>query len=930
MSTGAREDNTDKHGRHQPMLQGRHSERAVLARLLEAAGSGRSGVIVLRGEAGIGKSALLDYAIGLVEGLRVVQAVGVESEMELPFATLHQLCAPMLEHIEAIPGPQREALSTALGLHAGPAPDRLLVGLAVLSLWSEIAEQSRLLCVLDDAQWADRGSAQALAFVARRMFAESVALVVATREPSDLFTGLPENVVEGLPDEDARALFASVVRGPVDERARDRFIAETRGNPLALLELPREVSAAELAVGFGLPPARPLSGWIEESFQRRLAALPKTTRLLVVTAAAEPLGDPALLWRAAENLGIRDTALDPARAAGLLEVDVRVRFRHPLVRSAAYQAASLSDRRRVHLALAQVTDADTDPDRRAWHRARAALRPDEDIAAELERSAERAQSRGGVAASAAFLQRSVELTDDSARRAQRALAAAQAKHLAGAPDAALGLLHLAEAGPLDDLGLARVDMLRAQVAYMQNRGSEVPTLLLRAAKRLEPLDGRLARASYLEALTAAFYLGRVARRDRLVEVAQAALAAPRPRRPNASDLLLDGLATRFVGGYARSTPMLKCALAAFPGEDITSDEALPWLWAAVQAAVILWDDGKWEWAAARWVQLARDTGVLAVLPVALNGRIAAHAFAGELTSAAALVEEVQAVTEATGNRVPPYGALILAAWRGREAEAAGLIDATTNEAQIRGEAYALSTAAWARALLYNGLGRYEDALAAAARASEHTEDLWFYNWGLAESILAAVRAGKRELAVTALERLSDITRASGSDWALGIEARSRALLKEDAVAEGLYREAIDRLGRTRVRTELARAHLLYGEWLRRERRRRDAREELRHAHTMFANMGIEAFAQRAERELVATGGRTRRRVPETRDDLTAQEAQVARLARNGLSNPEIGARLFISPRTVEYHLHKVFAKLRIGSRHQLADVLDSEEDSGSD
>ena len=690
------------------------------------------------------------------------------------------------------------------------------------------------------------------------------------------------------------------------------------------------MSAAELAVGFGLSPALPLSGRIEESFQRRFAALPKATRLLVVTAAAEPLGDPALLWRAAENLGIRDAALDPARTAGLLEVGVRVRFRHPLVRSAAYQAASLGDRRRVHLALAQVTDADMDPDRRAWHRARAALRPDEEIAAELERSAERAQARGGVAASAAFLERSVELTDDSARRAQRALAAAQAKHLAGAPDAALGLLHLAEAGPLDDLGLARVDMLRAQVAYMQNRGSEVPTLLLRAAKRLEPLDGRLARASYLEALTAAFYLGRVARRDRLVEVAQAALAAPRPRRPNVSDLLLDGLATRFVGGYARSAPMLKRALAAFPDEDITSEEALPWLWAAVQAAVVLWDDEKWESAAARWVQLARDTGVLAVLPVALNGRIAAHAFAGELTAAAALVEEVQAVTEATGNRVPPYGALILAAWRGREAEAAALIDTTTNEAQTRGEAYALSTAAWARALLYNGLGRYEDALAAAARASEHSEDLWFYNWGLAESIVAAVRAGKRELAVNALERLSDITRASGSDWALGIEARSRALLKEDAVAEGLYREAIDRLGRTRVRAELARAHLLYGEWLRRERRRRDAREELRHAHTMFANMGIEAFAQRAERELVATGGRARKRVPETRDDLTAQEAQVARLARNGLSNPEIGARLFISPRTVEYHLHKVFTKLRIGSRHQLADVLDREEDSGFD
>jgi DNA-binding CsgD family transcriptional regulator len=907
------------------MLQGRERECGVLDRLLDEARSGRSGALVLCGEPGIGKTTLLEYAVESAADFQVVRAVGVEWEMELAFAAVQQLCAPLIELSERLPSPQRDALATALGLQPGRAPNRFLVGLAVLNLLSEAATERPLLCVVDDGQWLDRASATTLAFVARRLSAESVVLALAAREPTEEFRGVPELVVAGLGDADARKLLLRVVHGPVDERVRNRFVAEARGNPLALLELPRELSPAELAGGFGPRAIMAVPGRIEESFRRRLRALPEDTRLLVLVASAEPVGDPALLWRAAEQLEIAAAALEPAITTGLLDVEGWVRFRHPLVRSAVYQLASPDDRRMVHRVLADVTDPDADPDRRAWHRAQASLGPDESVAAELELSAARAHARGGIPAEAAFLERACELTFDPARRARRALAAARAKHLSGASDAASALLLTAEAGPLDELGMARVDMLRAEIAYAQNRAGDAPALLLRAAERLEALDVPLARATYLEALSAAFYLSRSDGSGGLVEVARAALVAPQPQPPRDSDLLLDGLATRFVAGYAASAPMLKRALAAMSWEDSTDEEALRWLWVAIQAAVNLWDDHAWEEVAIRWLQHARDTGVLTVLPLALNGRIAEHAFAGEFATAATLIEEGAAVREATGSPVPPYGALILAAWRGREAEVTSLIETISQEVALRGEVYALSTIEWARALLFNGLGRYEDALAAAGRATAHTEDLWFYNWGLVELIVAGVRGGKPELAATALERLSAITRASGTDWALGIEARSRALLSEGDAADALYRDAIERLGRTRVRVELGRTHLFYGEWLRRRRRRAEAREQLRIAHKMLAGMAIEAFAERAAAELLATGERARRRVFETRDDLTSQEAQVARLARDGLSNAEIGGRLFISGRTAEYHLHKVFTKLDISSRHQLAGALPGDE-----
>ena len=894
----------------------------MLDALLDGARAGRSGALVVRGEAGVGKSALLEYAVESASDLNVVRALGVESEMELAFSGLHQLCARMLDQLERLPEPQQNALAVTFGLSEGVVPDRFFVGAAVLGLFAAVSEERPLVCVIDDAQWLDRSSAQTLAFVARRLLAESVVILFASREGAEL-EGLPELVVEGLRETEARQLLASVIPWPLDEQVREQIVAETRGNPLALLELPRGVPPAQLGGGFGLPGALALSARLEQTFLRRLEAMPPETQLLLLVAAAEPAGDAALLARAAERLGIPMNALQAADEVGLVEVGPGTRFRHPLVRSAIYRAAAAEDRRRVHFVLAEVTDPELDPDRRAWHRAQASSVPDEGVATELERSAGRAQARGGLAAAAAFLERAVALTPDETRRAQRALAAAQAKFEAGAPASAAVLLEAAEAGPLDELGRARVEMLRAQVAYSQKRGSDAPPLLLRAAKRLEPLDAALSRAAYREALNAATWADSSGEGVGVLDVAQAVLAAPLPERPSAAALLLEGAARQCTDGFAAGVPLLKRALSALRSGDISDEEQLEWSVLMYRSAVDLWDDEGWYVMASRCVELARRSGALPALHFALNARVVADAFMGDLSGGASRLEELKAVCEVIASELPPYSPLALAAWTGHEAEVSELVATTTTEALARGETLALSAAEWAAAVLYNGLGRYEHALAAAGRAVDY-QHLGFSGWSLAELIEAAARRGTPERAADAMKQLAARAHDCGSDWALGIESRSRALLSEGEDADELYRDAIERLGRTRVRTELARGHLLYGEWLRRERRRLEAREQLRTAHEMFTAMGLEAFGGRAARELLATGERARKRTVETREDLTAQELQVARLARDGLSNPEIGARLFISPRTVEYHLHKVFTKLQIGSRSELQRALPGE------
>jgi DNA-binding CsgD family transcriptional regulator len=910
------------------VLQGRRTECAALDRLLAAARSGQSGALVVRGEAGVGKSALLGYAVSEGSEFGVTRAAGVESEMELVFAGLHQFCAPLLDGLERLPAPQQDALATAFGLSSGTPPDRFFIGLAVLNLLSDMAQEQPLLCVIDDAQWLNAVSAQALAFVARRLQAESVVLLFATREvhERDELSGLPEVVLGGLPDADARELLNSVIPGPLDERVADRIVAETQGNPLAPLELPRGLTPAELAGGFGLPDALPLSGRIEESFRQRVERLPLETQRALLLAAAEPVGDPALLWQASELLGIGVSAATAAEADGLVKVAEQVRFRHPLVRSAVYRAASLEERRSAHRALGEATDLAADPDRRAWHRAQAASGPDEAVAAELERSAGRAQARGGLAAAAAFLERAVALTVEPVRRAERALSAAQTELQAGAAEPALGLLAIAEAGPLNELQRARVNLMRAQIAFAVRRGSDAPPLLLAAAKRLESLDNARARETYLDAFLAAMFAGRLASSGGLFKVAAAVLGAPPSSDPKrASDLLLDGLALRVTQGYAVAAPSLKHAVKAFRDEDLTSRGDIRWLWLACHTAHDLWDDETFEVIATRHLQRARDAGALSELPLALIARIYMHLYAGELALASSLIDEVKAVIEATRSHLAPYGALELAALQGDEGKFSAQIEAVMNEVISRGEGLGLSMIQNATALLYNALGRYADALSAAREASEHPEELGTSTWTLPEVIEAATRSGQNALAVQALERLSETAQASGTDWALGIEARSRALVSDGETAEILYREAIHRLARTRLRLELARAHLLYGEWLRRDRRRTDAREQLRLAHDHFDSMGAAAFAARAERELLSTGERARKRTVATRTDLTAQEGQIARLARDGLSNPEIGARLFISPRTVEYHLHKVFTKLDISSRSQLDQALPTEQ-----
>jgi len=902
-----------------PGLRGRRTECAALNQLLAEARAGQSRVLVLRGEAGVGKTALLGYVHEQASGFRVARASGVESELELPFAGLHQLCTPMLSSLAGLPGPQRDALGTVFGLSTGEAPDRLLVGLAVLGLLSEVAEERPLVCLVDDAQWLDQASAQALAFVARRLLAEPVALVFAVREPSEeqQLGGLPQLTVEGLSGGDARALLDSVTLGRLDERVRDRIVAETRGNPLALLELPRGLSAAELAGGFGLPDAQSLASRIERSFLRRLQSLPVKTRQLLLAAAAEPLGEVTLLWRAAGRLGVGADAAAPAEAAGLIELGARVRFRHPLLRAAVYRAAAVPDRREVHRALAEATDPGADPDRRAWHRAHAAAGPDEAVAGELERSAGRAQGRGGVAAAAAFLQRSAELTPDPARRGARALAAARAKFAAGAPDAAYELLAMAELGRLDELQRAELARLRAQMAFAERRGSGAPRLLLDAAKKLGPLDSGLARETYLEALGAAISAGRLGRGLTVRKAAEAARTAPSaPQPPRPLDLLLDGIATRLTEGYVVGVPPLRRALDALRRHGGRSEAGvMGWLPLATIAPE-LWDDATWHELTARALGLARELGALAVLPVALTYRAAVHVHEGEFGAAAGLLEEANAITAATGNAPLGYISMMLAAWRGEEPRALDLIEAVVQDATARGGGRELGLARYATAVLHNGLGGYEAALVGARRACEY-EDLGFFGWSLAELVEAGARSGASDEASAALRQLAERTSAAGSDWALGIQARSRALLSDGAAADTLYREAIDRLGRSRIAVHLARAHLVYGEWLRREQRRVEAREHLRAAHDMFSRFGAAAFAERARWELQATGETVRKRTMDTRDVLTMQEAQVARLAAEGHTNPEIGAQLFISPRTAEYHLHKVFSKLGISSRRQL-------------
>ena len=901
-------------------LVGRHRERKLLDRLIQSAASGDSRVLVVLGEPGVGKTALLDYAIETAARFRAVRTTGIESQVELPFAAVQQLCSPILERRGALPAPQRLALEVAFGLAEGPAPNAFLVGLAVLGLLAEAATDRPVLCVVDDAQWLDDASAAALSIVARRLAAESIVLLVAAREPGPALAGLPELTVSGLGRTEARTLLETVLPAPMDGPVLDRVVVETRGNPLALLELPRGLSPAQLAGGFGLPAAVPLHAGIEERFSEWFAALPTDARRLVLLAATDPTGDAALIWRAAGQLGIGESAALAAESDGLVVFADGITFRHPLVRSAVYRVASAEERSEAHRAIAGAIDPTIDPDRRAWHRSQGATMPDEEVASELAGSATRAGARGGFAAAAAFLERASALTIDPRRRAERALAAAQARRQAGGLDDALRLLASAEAGPLDTIERAQAEVLRARILFASERGRDAPALLLAAAKRLESLDPGRAREVYLDALTAALFAGRLAGEFDTERVARAVREAPPgPTEPRPVDLLLDGLTALITGGHADGRAILRRAIAAFQGDRIGSDDPLRWLWVAGRTAGFLWDFESWDSLTAKQVRAAREAGAIAELPLALVTRVGVKIFEGDLRAAAALVDEADDLSSAIDGRVvPAYGRLSVTAFRGREHDLTEMLRVSAADFQARGEGLGLTLGHWVSAAMHNGAGRYDEAFAAAGEATVNPRELWFSSFGLVERIEAASRTDRREEADDALAVLVESTGASGTPWALGVEARSRALLAEGDEAEARYREAIDRLGPTRLRLDLARSHLLYGEWLRRERRRVDAREELRVAHEMFADFGMAAFEERARAELEATGEHARKRTVDTLEQLTPQEAQVSRLAALGNTNREIAAQLFISPSTVEYHLRKAFRKLDVSSRTQLA------------
>ncbi|WP_433167077.1 helix-turn-helix transcriptional regulator [Kribbella sp. CA-247076] len=906
-------------------LRGRSTEVARLERLLGDVRAGQGQALLVRGEAGIGKSALLNHLIGRADGCRVARAAGVESEMELPFAGLHQLCGPMLDLAGRLSPVQREALEVALGQRAGGPPDRFLVGAATLTLLTEASVARPLLCVVDDGQWLDQASAQALTFAGRRLFADRVGVVFGLRDPVTLpqWQGLPELVVGGLADDAAKSLLDAVIPGRIDAHVEARIVAETRGNPLALMELPRGLTAAELAGGFARPDVRPLASQLEQNFARRVRALSPQTQCLLLTAAAEPIGDVPLLLRALAILDVPLSAAEAAEAAGLIEFGAKVRFRHPLVRSATYRAATAADRRTVHRALAEATDPAVDPDRRAWHRAHGAAGPSEDIAEELVRSAERAQGRGGVAAGAAFLQQATELTPAADQRAIRALAAARATLEAGDFATALRLLLTAGEGPPDALKEAHIDLVQAQVALFSGRTAEAASLLVAAAHRFEPLDADLARDTYLNAMSAALLAGRLAGDTGLVEVSRAARTLPRPDLGRKRDLVLEGSVAFYTDGFPAAVTRAVDAIRAFVHTQGPPDpEDVRWLGHAGVLTVHLWDSENWDVLTRRNLQIARDLGQLTELPWVLHHRVYLSLFAGEITAAEALSAESRTIMDATGAAMAPYGEICVAAWRGRSEDTSALITSCAEDSEARGEGLGVTLANFANAVLLNSLTRYGEALAPARAATAYPPELGIASWALPELVEAAARSDRPDLAADALDRLSVIAQASGTDWALGALARSKALTVTDpSAAETAYQEAVRRLGRTGLRMELARAHLLYGEWLRQKGRRQDARRQLRTAYELFTTFGADAFADRAAHELAATGEAMEQRTATARDILTGQEAHIAELARTGLTNVEIGAQLFLSRHTVDWHLRKIFTKLGITSRRQLQAVL---------
>ena len=911
-------------------------EKKALDALLDSVRAGMSGALVLRGEPGIGKSALLDYAVERAADLQIVRTVAVESEKTLGFAAVHQLLVPLLPVMDRLPEPQRQALGVAFGLVRGPPANPFLVGLAVLTLLSDAAEVRPVLWVMDDAQWLDEESADALSFVARRLLADRVGMLFAVREttePDFRLHALPDLRLAGLPASDAYKLLQVSISRPIDAAVAECIVAATGGNPLAVVEAARELTPEQLDGRAPLAEPLAVGHRLDDLFVRRVRELPPDTQALLLLAAADQPGRGARLWQTAAALAIPESAAVPAEAAGLVVFWPEVRFFHPLVRSAVYYAATPGQRRRAHRVLAAACDPDLDPDGRARHLAAAAAGPDERVAAEQEAAAERAGNRGGYAAAAALLERAALLTPDRGRQAERRLSAAEAHLLAGAVDRAGALLAEATTGLTDPRSSAQATRLDGRIRAACGCVAEAAAELVDAARRLRPLAPQAARDALLSALEATAFAGWAPCGALLQEIARTASDLPPTGDPpdSAANLLLQAYTARVTGGYAAAVPASRRAVEAFLADDVDPDLALRRLLLAAITAADLMDDGSAERLTARWITCARERGALAKLASAVAFRSAfVDGPEGRLDAAREAESEAHDLAETTHNPavVPPTGAhtLLTLALSGREAEARATAAAVARDAPSRGARGEMAMASYFLGVLEISLGNYDSAVRCLELA--YTDDTPLVGTqALPDLVEAATRAGQRDLAERALQRLDDRATATGTALALGLLARSRALLAVPAEARQQYEDALHLLDRTRAAPEVARAHLLYGEWLRRQRRRGEAREQLRTAHDMFDGMGLAAFAERAAAELRATGERARKREAGFPEELTPQEAQIAALVSRGEANREIAAQLFLSPSTVEYHLRKVFRKLGVTSRTQLTRrVLDHDLD----
>jgi DNA-binding CsgD family transcriptional regulator len=904
-------------------LVDRTHEQAALDSLLEAVRLGMSGKLVLWGEAGIGKTALLEHIVGTAHDFRVARAVGIESEMQLGFAGLHQLVVPFLPQLDQLPQPQQNALGSAFGLISGPPPERFQVGLATLTLLARAAGDKPLLCVIDDAHWLDVESAETLAFVARRLYADRVAMLFGMREGTGreaAFAGIPELRVPALDSKDAQLLLGSVIAGRVGDELSRRLINETAGNPLAILELGPTINQSGPGGGPLLEEPPAVGSRLQQHFLARVRALPVETQAFLQLASVDSSTDPVVLWHAARQLGLDRDAAAAAESERLIAVGPPVSFRHPLIRSAIYHGTPPGVRRTMHAALADAIDPKTDPDRHAEHRALAAVQPDEEIARELLRAAERGKEKGAYAAWARYANKAAELTPDRGTRALRLVDAAHALLSAGRADQARAALN--EALPVldDPLQRAIAKSLDGAIRLSLSEGGDTTRILMDAATALSPLDAGRARDALLGALTAAILVE--AMPSVFEEIARLARLLPPADEssPSIDGLLLDGSASLITGDHVVAAPLLRRAFQELVRTAPDPQTMLRAFTCAGIGAYVLMDVDAIDLLTAAWIKFSRERGALSSLQAALAFRSGAELYAGRLNEGEALIKQALDLSHAMGN--PGFLGGIwwegtLLAWRGNEADARAWVTAQVALGADRIGARGLSLAKFSLIQLELGLGRYQAALDIAIAAGR--ADPTFNGARMLPYLIeAAVRVGDRGTAEAAVIRLAQIAGASGAPLAVGFLARSRALLANDASAESLYKEAIAHLTTPGTRTELARSYLLYGEWLRREGRRRDARDQLRTAYEMFTSMGMAAFAERARVELLATGERARRRTVETQSQLSPQESQIARLAAQGVRNQEIASQLFISDRTVEYHLAKVFRKVGVTSRTQLA------------